>query len=117
MDDKDLISLSTMDEDDTETIHLNNLLTEDLTPSGSFQLGKIPATTFGKLLEALPMPAFLIDLSYCVAFANEACRKISADYEGTEGTSFSSLFPEPSASKKVGAILEEVFSTRKSKVT
>ena len=117
MDDKDLISLSTMDEDDTETIHLNNLLTEDLTPSGSFQLGKIPATTFGKLLEALPMPAFLIDLSYCVAFANKACRKISADYEGIEGTSFSSLFPELSASKKVGAIVEEVFSTRKFQVS
>ena len=63
------------------------------------------------------MPAFLIDLSYCVAFANKACRKISADYEGIEGTSFSSLFPELSASKKVGAIVEEVFSTRKFQVS
>ncbi len=99
MDDKDLTSLSIMDEADTETIQLNSLLTQDLTPSGSFQLGRIPATTFGKLLEALPMPALLIDGSHCVAFANEACRKFSADYEGTEGAYFSSLFPEHSASR------------------
>ena len=67
-----------MDQGETETIELNNLLTSEQTPSGSFQLGRIPATTFGRLLEALPIPAFLIDLSYCVAFANEAFRKISA---------------------------------------
>ncbi|MGO9568691.1 MAG: hypothetical protein ACLP5H_14235 [Desulfomonilaceae bacterium] len=101
MDDEDLLSLSTLDQGETETIELNNLLTTDLTPSGSFQLGKISATTFGKLIEALPIPAFLIDLSYCVAFANEACGKISAEYEGTEGAPFSSLFPAPSVSKKV----------------
>ncbi len=117
MDDKDVPSLSSMDHGETETIELNNLLTNELTPSGSFQLGRIPATTFGRLLEALPIPVFLIDLSYCVAFANEALRKISADYEETEGSAFSSLFPEPSASKKVQAMLEEVFSTRRSQAT
>ena len=117
MDDKDVVSLSATDHGETETIELNNLLTNGLSPSGSFQLGRIPATTFGRLLEALPIPAFLIDPSYCVAFANEAFRKISADYAETEGSHFSSLFPEPSASKNVQTMLKEVFSTRRSQVT
>jgi PAS domain-containing protein len=116
MDDKDFPSSSTMEQGETETIELNNLLANDLAPSGSFQLGRIPATTFGRLLEALPIPAFLIDLSYCVAFANEAFRKISADYEETEGRAFCSFFAEPSTPKKVQAMLEEVFSTRRSQV-
>jgi PAS domain S-box-containing protein len=117
MDDEDLLSLSTLGEADTETIELNNLLTQDLTPSGSFQLGRIPATTFGQLLEALPIPAFLVDLSLCLAFANEACRKISAECIEIEGTQFSSLISSPFASKKITALLEAVFSTRKSRVT
>jgi PAS domain S-box-containing protein len=117
MDDEDLLSLSTLGEADTETIELNNLLTQDLTPSGSFKLGRIPATTFGQLLEALPIPAFLVDLSHCVAFANEACRKISLECIEIEGTRFSSLISSPFASNKITALLEAVFSTRKSRVT
>jgi hypothetical protein len=33
MDDKDVLSLSPMDQGETETIELNNLLTNELTPS------------------------------------------------------------------------------------
>jgi PAS domain S-box-containing protein len=117
MEDEDLLSLSRLAKAETETIELNNLLTQDLTPSGSFQLGRIPATTFGQLLEALPIPAFLVDVSYRVAFANEACRKISTECGQIEGVPFSSLLSTPFASKKVSALLEAVFSTRKFRIT
>jgi PAS domain S-box-containing protein len=117
MEDEDLLSLSRLAKAETETIELNNLLAQNLPTSGSFQLGRIPATTFGQLLDALPIPAFLIDVSYCVAFANEACRKISTDCEQIEATPFSSLLSTPFASKKVSALLEAVFSTRKFRVT
>ncbi|MGB6064759.1 MAG: PAS domain S-box protein [Desulfomonilaceae bacterium] len=115
MDDKDLL-LSSFDDDKTQTIELDNLLTQDLTPSGSFRLGRIPATTFGKLLQALPIPALLVDRSLCVAFANESCGKIDVSYEETEGVPFSSLFTIRSASKKAQAVLKFVFSTRKPRI-
>jgi PAS domain S-box-containing protein len=116
MDDKDLLSLSTVDEEDTETIELNNLLAEDLTPSGSFQLGQVPATTFGKLLQALPIPALLIDHSYRVTFANQACERIGAVCGELEEGLFSSLFPVPSTSKKAKELLKDVLSLRKPRV-
>ncbi len=115
MDDKDLLSPS-VDHEKTQTIELDNLLTKDLTPSGSFRVGSIPATTFGKLLQALPIPAFLVDRSYCVAFANESCGKIDSKYDETEGVPFYTLFTRRSASKKAQAALKFVFSTRKPRI-
>jgi len=45
-------------EEATQTIDLSSLLTRDTTSSGSFDIrGQIWSTTFGKLLQALPIPA------------------------------------------------------------
>ena len=101
----------------TETLDLSNLLTSDLTFSGSFDIrGDIWATTFGKLTQALPLPALLIDQSCNIVVANQACRRISHEYEKILDTPFSELFPDPPTARKVQALAEEVFANRKPKI-
>jgi len=103
----------TMPEQATQTIELSSLFTRDVTRSGSFDIrGGIWATTFGKVLQALPIPAFLVDLSYSILVMNQACAKIGPDYEEVAGASFPSLFVGGSAERKCRSLLEEVFSTR-----
>ena len=73
MQDKDDNGFETIDENPgihlgqtaTETIDLEGLFSRDLTSSGSFDIREgIWATTFGKVLQVLPVPALLIDDSY-----------------------------------------------------
>lgn len=101
----------------TETIDLAALFTANISATGSFDVGsEIWTTTFGKLLQALPIPALLIDASCCVLQANQACTKISPAYQKILGGPFSGLFPGSGVSEGVQSLLEEVFSTRKTKV-
>ncbi|MGO9567917.1 MAG: PAS domain S-box protein [Desulfomonilaceae bacterium] len=105
------------DVDLTETIDLTSLFSKDLSTTGSFDIrGDIWKTTFGQVLQALPIPAFLIDQDCNLLFANQACSKISSSYEKILGAPFRTLFPNPAVSSKVQLLLEDVFSTRKTKV-
>lgn len=100
-----------------ETIDLGNLFTKELTASGSFDIRSgIWATTLGKVLQALPIPALLVDESYDVAVANQACARISHDYEQMQGRPFAGLFPNSTASRKARSLLAEIFSTRRPQV-
>ncbi len=100
--------------DSTDTIDLQSLFTKDLTLSGSFDVrGELLASTFGKVIQAFPVPAMLIDMSHRIMLANQACRKISNDYEGILDTPYGDLFTDPDAVKRGEAVLEEVFTTRK----
>jgi hypothetical protein len=45
----------------TQTIDLQSLLTSDVGQSGVFDLSDVGSTSFGKLLDALPVPVLLID--------------------------------------------------------
>ena len=57
----------------TQSIDLSSLFTGDVTTSGSFDIrGDIWATTFGRVLQALPIPALMIDDSLHVVAANQA---------------------------------------------
>lgn len=101
----------------TETIDLASLLTKDISTTGSFDIrGEIWTTTFGKVLQALPIPAFLIDTNYQVMQANQACSKISTAGDSLLGVGFSSLFSGFEACERVQSLLEDVFATRKTKV-
>jgi len=101
----------------TQSIDLADLLTKDITSSGSFDIrGEIWATTFGKLLQALPIPGMLLDDSFNVVVVNQACGKISSQYESILSTRFSRLFSSPSDGRTMQSTLEEAFSTRKPKV-
>lgn len=101
----------------TESIDLSTLFSKDVTVSGSFNIGgEIWSTTFGKVLQALPIPALLIDRGFNVTVVNEACGRISHDYIHILGSSFVSLCPNPSSATKVQSLIEQVFADRKPRV-
>ncbi|GEM_PF-1541465 len=101
----------------TQTIDINDLFSRDVTTTGSFDIrGDIWATTFGKVLQALPIPALMIDRTLSVVIANQACKRISLDHEKIQDCPFTSLFPNPSVARKAQSTTEEVFSTRRSLV-
>jgi len=104
--------------DSTETIDLHNLFTSDVTSSGSFDVREgIWGTTFGRLVQALPIPALLIDRSFDIMVANQACGKISPQHKGIQGRPFGDLFAVPSEAERVLSVVEEVLSTRQPKTT
>jgi PAS domain-containing protein len=106
-----------VDYDSTESIELKSLFTSDVTISGSFDVkGGIWATTFGKVIQALPIPAFLIDEHLSVAVANQACGRFSPSYERIQGRPFARLLKGPGDEAKVESLLEAVFSDRKPRV-
>jgi diguanylate cyclase (GGDEF)-like protein/PAS domain S-box-containing protein len=104
-----------VDEDDsTESLNLSALFTQDVTSSGSFDIrGEIWATTLGKVMQALPIPAFLLDRTFRVTVANQAWGRISPDYGTAIGCHFSSLFPVRSFADKARSLVEKVFKDRK----
>jgi signal transduction histidine kinase/CheY-like chemotaxis protein len=106
-----------LDDSGTQTIELTDLFTTDLTPTGSFDVsGEIWKTTFGKVIQALPIPVLLIDGTSRIVVANQAWRKITPNYDKLRSHSFSSLFPDGSVAKRAQGLLDEVFSTRRPRV-
>ncbi len=99
--------------DPTATMDLSGLFTREVTDSGSFDIrGDIWATTFGRLLQALPLAAILIDRSGNVFQANQACERMFAQYDKFHGSPFCSLVAEKEAAAQVSDLLEKVFSDR-----
>src|SRR5512135_3670045 len=58
--------------DVTQTIDINNLFSDKITTSGSFDLCQEKIETFGRLLEALSIPTVLIERSHDIRFANKS---------------------------------------------
>lgn len=97
----------------TESIELKSLFTRDITTSGSFDLRSgIWATTFGKVIQALPIPAFLVDESLNVTVANQACARFTFEYERLQGRPFANLVGGTRAAEKAEALVQEVFADR-----
>ena len=106
-----------VDYESTESIELKSLFTRDVTTSGSFDVrGGIWATTFGKVIQALPIPAFLVDEHLHVSASNQACGRFSPEHGKIQGRPFVSLFLGSSAAKKAQTILQKVFSDRKPRI-
>lgn len=101
------------DEESTETLDLASLFTHEVSISGSFNIGGVKQTWFGRLVQALPIPAMLVNRSGILAFLNESCEKISSSYKRMRGKYFASIFPEPAIQEAADTITERVFSTRK----
>ena len=98
----------------TQTIDLDGIFSADITESGSFDIrGDIWTTTFGKLLQALPIPAVLIDFTGAVLVTNQAWGRVTPEYEAIQNRPFRALFPEVTNAAEVQALLDGVFSTRK----
>lgn len=101
------------EEDPTESLDIASAFLTDVTASGSFSFRGVQKTLFGKLLQALPIPALLIDESHNVTFFNNCCGKSNGSCRQISGKPFQSLFPNAQASTEAQAILENVFKTRK----
>ncbi|MGO9566710.1 MAG: ATP-binding protein [Desulfomonilaceae bacterium] len=86
---------------------------ENVTESGSFDLRRTTLDAFGHLMDAMPMPILLIDISGCIQFVNSAFLNISANPSEMLGASFSSLFPNAAATRKAETLLEKVVTQRK----
>jgi diguanylate cyclase (GGDEF)-like protein/PAS domain S-box-containing protein len=97
----------------TETIDLNRLYSRDVTESGSFDLRRLEATSFGRLLEAIPIPALVVDASGIIAFVNKALAKISPAYGALVGIGFATIFSGPSVAMKSRSVLNQVLESRK----
>lgn len=98
----------------TETIDLTSLFTKDVTASGSFDIREeIWATTFGKVLQALPIPVLLIDHSHNIIVATQAWRKMAGGYEKILGNPFAGLFAKRSVALEAESLVKKVFSTRR----
>jgi diguanylate cyclase (GGDEF)-like protein/PAS domain S-box-containing protein len=100
--------------DPTESLDLSMLLTTDVTTSGSFDIrGEIWTTTLGKVIQALPIPAILVDQWLDITLANEACARIGSHYEEIMGAPFDSLFHNPNDSRHARAVLRTTLADRK----
>lgn len=97
----------------TQTLELSDLFSMSVSTSGGFHAWGTRRTLLGNLLEAVPIPAFLIDHSNRITFVNDACRRIDNRYQAILGKPFASLFPVRAASEKAESVSESVFSTRK----
>jgi PAS domain S-box-containing protein len=116
-DPEELLHRPRLTKEGTETIDLASLFTADVSTSGSFDIrGNIWATTFGKLIQALPIPAFLIDGEHNILQANQACSRINPKHEAFPGNSFCDFVRDSEAPENLRLLLEEVLVTRKTKV-
>jgi len=88
----------------------------DETESGSFDdlWGGVSPDAFAKVMEALPIPALLIDSDLKVIAANCASKRISQGQKDLRGISFLGLVPDRVSHEKIAETLEQVFLTGKS---
>lgn len=99
--------------EDTQTIDLRGLLTRNLSATGSFNLSDaIWDTSFGQLIQCLPIPAVIVDESLNIKAANESCVRLGDGYLAALGKSFSAWFPDAASAQKLKAALRRVFETR-----
>jgi len=103
--------------EDGQSSDFTSLLAEDPTSPEVFDMKELQSTALGKLLDAMPIPALLIDpLSSRIVFANPSCMAISLRPEKIRGVSLSTLFPDESAATEVQRLIQEILATEKSQI-
>jgi PAS domain-containing protein len=95
-----------------ETIDLSGLFTQDVSSSGSFDMRRSRLSSFGKLLEAIPIPTLLLDQSHRIIFANRACTRLAEEQKRLEGVRFSTLFRNQRDEQKAETLIDKVLSKR-----
>jgi PAS domain-containing protein len=109
--------------DATQTIDVNGLFDEDVYSTGSYDLRSIESSSFGKLLDAVPLPIIVVDQDHHVVFSNQACDESGID-GSLPGRTFEQLIPTPSdagrareLTNKAVVVLEKAFATRRPHTT
>ena len=97
----------------TETIDLDNLVSSQMTLSGSFDLRSVHESSLAKLLAVLPTPVLLVDHSQTIVFANDICANPVDKGKGLEGLPLSSIFTGLDEAMKFDTLIEMVFAQRK----
>jgi two-component system, cell cycle sensor histidine kinase and response regulator CckA len=99
----------------TETIDLGTLPEKGISESGSFHIGSdIWASTFGRMIQVLPIPVLLLDLAGIVVVGNRSCAKLGIGQESILNKPFSRLFARPAVAAQCESIIKSVFDSRKS---
>ena len=98
--------------EDTESIDVASLLTEDVTSSGSFDVSQFGSTSLGKLMQALPIPALLVDRTHRIVFANQASGKISPEYKKFVSGPVAAVAGDTESAGRLQRTLNDVFSAR-----
>jgi diguanylate cyclase (GGDEF)-like protein/PAS domain S-box-containing protein len=99
----------------TQTIDLNSLFTSDVTVSGSFDIRGVQQTSLGKLLDALPIPVFLVNESGAIHFVNRMFVKVLT-VEGNRPESIRAVFPQPADADHATRLVKLVSSERKPQI-
>ena len=107
---------TTPEEDCTDSIPVTDPTVDVASRSGSFRVTEFQVAPFHSLLNALPIPAMLMDQTYSVVFANDASQKINIDCRRIEGGPFFAMLPDHRAALAVQAVIDKVFSERKRRV-
>lgn len=92
------------------TIDLTGMFSEGVSESGSFDLTEFRLKTTVKLLEAFPIPTFLVNAESEIIFANQACRRIDPSHQ--IGKHFPDLFPDVEAKERAASLVKDVLSHR-----
>jgi PAS domain S-box-containing protein len=108
--------LLTTEDPSTETINLSSLVKRQETGTGSYSFDQLRPNPIAKLLDALPMPALLVDEKQTVTFANTACRAMGLDFEKSGTFAFRNLFPDPENSAKAQSLIQYVILHRRQKM-
>lgn len=99
------------------TINLDSLFSQDLSSTGTFDLRGVRATTLGKLLQAIPIPAMLVNHLGNIAFLNRSCKKVSNEYLSILGKPFVSLFPHQTPGRRAQELMNRALSAGKQVVS
>lgn len=105
----------TDDEDLTDSINLSTLAASTETATGSFDFDQPARNPFGKLFDALPMPALLVNEVLMIVFANVGCEVMGVKHADVHYADFGELFPEDRDSARARHAIEQVFLDRKQK--
>lgn len=92
------------------------LLDEDPTLPNCVDTGGLQATALGKTLDAMPIPALLVDRFWNIAFANQAWGRIGRQPWMLLGLPLSTLFFDESVITRIQQLTAEIFTTGKSQV-
>ncbi len=94
------------------TIDLSAMFEDGVSSSGSFDLRGSRLSPFERLLQAIPIPALLVDKSCVIVFANRACKWAAGEPGAIEGHRFSVLFPNRADGQQAEELLGKVFHER-----
>jgi PAS domain S-box-containing protein len=97
----------------TESIRVDEAFPPGLASAMDFRSEQGRQTPFVQLLDALPIPALLVDHHCQVAFLNQACDKIGLDADALTGQPFSSVFDRDTDGNTAETLAKKVLRDRR----